>query len=216
MRGTLAAHRSGRRATSPRRSAGCKLGDTVGLRGPFGSRWPMEACKGQDVVIACGGIGLAPLRPVIYHIIRHRADYGRVILLYGARTPGDLLYADEYDAWRKAGIEVQVTVDIGDDDLAGPRRRRARRCSTACASSRAETQRADLRPGDHDPLRRSSRPWPGGSRRDHIYVSLERNMNCAIGLLRTLPVRPDVRLQGRAGVHRIDADGTATCIVEDF
>src|SRR5262249_43150452 len=62
-----------------------KPGDRLALRGPFGSSWPLEACRGQDVVIACGGIGLAPLRPAIYHLIRHRAEYGRVILLYGAR-----------------------------------------------------------------------------------------------------------------------------------
>ena len=75
----------------------------------------MDDCRGHDVVIACGGVGLAPLRPAIYDIIRHRADYGRVFLLYGARTPGDLLFAREYDAWRDADIEIEVTtVDIGD------------------------------------------------------------------------------------------------------
>ncbi len=94
-------------------------GDELALRGPFGSSWPVEDCRGQDVVIACGGIGLAPLRPVLYHIIRNRADYGRVLLLYGARTPNDLLYEGEYEAWRAAGIEVEVTVDMGSGDWRG-------------------------------------------------------------------------------------------------
>ena len=94
-------------------------GDQIGVRGPFGSSWPVEACRGHDLVIACGGVGLAPLRPVIYHILNHRDDYGRVILLYGARTPQDLLYADEYASWRDANIEVDVTVDIGDEDWHG-------------------------------------------------------------------------------------------------
>ncbi len=75
--------------------------DRLAVRGPFGSSWPVESCRGQDVVFACGGIGLAPLRPAIYEVMNHREDYGRVILLYGARTPSGLLYTSEYDAWRK-------------------------------------------------------------------------------------------------------------------
>jgi NAD(P)H-flavin reductase len=90
-----------------------KEGDQIGIRGPFGTAWPMDLCRGRDVVLACGGIGLAPLRPAIYHILRHRADFGRVILLYGARTAADLLYPDQYDDWKKNGIEVEVTVDVG-------------------------------------------------------------------------------------------------------
>ena len=136
-----------------------KVGDQIGLRGPFGSSWPMDACKGQDVVIACGGVGLAPLRPAIYHIIRHRSDYGRVILLYGARTPGDLLYASEYDAWRDADIEVETTVDIGDGDWRGNigvvpvlfyrlRLNAARTHVLTCG------------PRDHDPVRHLRGPGP--------------------------------------------------------
>jgi NAD(P)H-flavin reductase len=94
-------------------------GDRLALRGPFGSCWPMDACRGHDVVIACGGIGLAPLRPALYHVIRHRGDYGRIVLLYGARTPRDLLYSAEFPAWREAGVEIDVTVDIGDDGWQG-------------------------------------------------------------------------------------------------
>ena len=69
-----------------------KVGDVVGIRGPFGTSWPLEAIEGMDVVIACGGIGLPPLRGAIYRIIRNREKYGKVILLYGARTPKDLMY----------------------------------------------------------------------------------------------------------------------------
>jgi len=95
------------------------VGDPLAIRGPFGTAWPVEACRGSDLVIAAGGVGLAPLRPAIYHLIGHRQEYGRVVLLYGARTPNDLLFADEYDAWRRAGIEVEVTVDLGDADWRG-------------------------------------------------------------------------------------------------
>ena len=91
-----------------------QCGDVVGLRGPFGTSWPVEDLTGKDVFIATGGIGLPPLRPAIYHIIRNREKYGKVTLLYGARTSGDLMFPHEYEQWRKAGIDVEVTVDRGD------------------------------------------------------------------------------------------------------
>lgn len=96
-----------------------KIGDVVGLRGPFGTSWPLKAIQGMDVVIACGGIGLPPLRGAIYHIIRNREKYGKVTLLYGARSPKDLMYPAEYEAWKNANIEVEVTVDRGDDSWNG-------------------------------------------------------------------------------------------------
>ncbi len=88
-----------------------RVGDLVGVRGPFGAAWPMQALEGRDVVIAAGGIGLAPLRPAIYHILANRAKYGGVVVVYGARTAGDLLYTAEFDSWRAAGLQVEVTVD---------------------------------------------------------------------------------------------------------
>ncbi len=96
-----------------------KVGDVVGLRGPFGTSWPIHEMVGKDVFIACGGIGLPPLRPVLYHIMKNRSDYGKVTLLYGARVPTDLMYTSEYEAWKKAGIEVETTVDRGDASWAG-------------------------------------------------------------------------------------------------
>lgn len=89
-----------------------KIGDTVGVRGPFGSHWPIENCVGQDLIIMSGGLGLPPLRPVIYYILNHRPLYRRVFLLYGARTPLDLVYRAEVEAWRNQGmIDVLLTVD---------------------------------------------------------------------------------------------------------
>jgi NAD(P)H-flavin reductase len=96
-----------------------KVGDTIGIRGPFGSSWPVQQLEGMDIFIACGGIGLPPLRPVLYHIIRHREKYGKVTLLYGARASKNLLYPEEYDSWRKANIDVEVSVDRGDDSWNG-------------------------------------------------------------------------------------------------
>ena len=96
-----------------------KPGELVSLRGPFGSAWPIADYQGADVIIATGGIGLAPLRPAIHHLLNHRQDYGKVTLLYGARTPGDLLYAGQYDEWRAKDIEVLVTVDRADENWTG-------------------------------------------------------------------------------------------------
>lgn len=95
------------------------VGDTVGIRGPYGSDWPIIESKGKDIYLAAGGIGLPPLRPVIYHIMRNRGDYGKVVLLYGARTPQDLQFPEEYEAWRAADIEVMITVDRADDRWEG-------------------------------------------------------------------------------------------------
>jgi len=102
-----------------RAAARLKIGDLVGIRGPFGTSWPLETIQGMDVVIACGGIGLPPLRGAINKIIRDRTRYGKVTLLYGARTPRDLLYQSEYETWQKAGLDVQVTVDRGDENWTG-------------------------------------------------------------------------------------------------
>jgi len=96
-----------------------KVGATVGVRGPYGSAWPIIESRGKDVYIAAGGIGLPPMRPVIYHIMRNREDYGKVVVLYGARTPNDLQFPEEYETWRSADIEVMVTVDRADERWEG-------------------------------------------------------------------------------------------------
>lgn len=96
-----------------------KVGDVIGLRGPFGTPWPIKELEGKDVFIACGGIGLPPLRPVIYHILHNRDKYGKVTLLYGARTPGDLMYTNEFNTWRNGKIEVEICVDRGDSSWTG-------------------------------------------------------------------------------------------------
>lgn len=87
------------------------VGGSLGVRGPFGSSWPLEQAEGRDLILVAGGIGLPPLRPVIYEVLSRRAMFGSVWVLYGARTPDTLLYTREYDAWRRAGIELQLTVD---------------------------------------------------------------------------------------------------------
>jgi NAD(P)H-flavin reductase len=140
----------------------------------------MEALRGQDIVIACGGIGIAPLRPAIYHIVRHRGDYGRVYLLYGARTPRDLLYAGEYDSWRNAGIDVETTVDVGETNWNGNIgvvpvlffRLRLHPKQTHVLTCGPEIM---MRFVIFEALARRVAPA-------QIHLTLERNMNCAVGL----------------------------------
>ncbi len=91
-----------------------KPGDVIGVRGPFGTSWPLKAARGKDVLIVAGGIGLAPLRPAIYQILRHRDDYVRLLVLYGARSPRDLLYRKQLAEWaRLPDTLALVTVDYG-------------------------------------------------------------------------------------------------------
>jgi NAD(P)H-flavin reductase len=156
-----------------------KVGDQIGVRGPYGSAWPMSVCRGHDVVLACGGVGLAPLRPAIYHVLNHRDDYGRVFLLYGARTPADLLFQDEFETWRNGGLEVEVTVDLGAEDWRGHigvvpilfyrlRLNAAKTCVLTCGPE------VMMRFVIFEALARKLRP-------DKIFMSMERNMKCALG-----------------------------------
>ena len=93
----------------------CRIspGGMIGVRGPFGTSWPVEEAAGADVVVAAGGLGLAPLRPAVEALLARREAYGRLILLYGSRTPGDLLYPERIEEWREQGLDVHLTVDAG-------------------------------------------------------------------------------------------------------
>lgn len=156
-----------------------RIGDQLLLRGPFGSSWPMEACRSCDLVIAGGGAGLAPLRPMVHHVINHRGDFGDVHLLYGARRPIDVLYADEFDAWRAAGIQVDVTVDLGDESW------RAHIGVVPALFYRLQLQAPRTRVFTCGPeIMMRFVIFEALARRilpEHMYLSLERNMNCALG-----------------------------------
>ncbi|WP_062297442.1 FAD/NAD(P)-binding protein [Demequina maris] len=87
-------------------------GTEIGVRGPFGTSWDVDDAAGHDVVFVTGGIGLAPLRPAILDVLRHRDAYGKVLLLYGSRTPDDILYGHEMHRWADLnGVNLQMTVD---------------------------------------------------------------------------------------------------------
>ena len=95
-------------------------GQTIGIRGPFGRGFPIERFRGKDLLFAPGGLGLPPLRSLINQVLDERALFGRVIILYGARTPSELLFKDELKKWAmRQDVELHLTVDRGDENWAG-------------------------------------------------------------------------------------------------
>jgi NAD(P)H-flavin reductase len=98
-----------------------RRGATVGIRGPFGSHFPMASMHGQNVLLIAGGLGLAPLRSAIYDTIDHRSEFDDVRILYGTRSPGALLFDYQYDEWRRIDdIDLKVIVERPDDGWSGP------------------------------------------------------------------------------------------------
>lgn len=157
-----------------------KRGDIIGIRGPFGSHWPVEDAGGRDLLIVAGGIGLAPLRPALYQLMARREKYRRIVLLYGTRSPEDILYRRELERWRgKFDLEVHVTVDRASSGWRGnvgvvtaligrapfePSNTIALVCGPEVMMRFAvmELQKRGVAP-------------------ERTYVSMERNMKCAIG-----------------------------------
>ena len=156
-------------------------GDMVGVRGPFGSHWPMEQARGKDVVLVAGGIGLAPLRSVMLEMLAERTFFRRLILLYGMRSPRDMLFREELKKWKsQPGVQVYTTVDRSTPSWRGsvgvvtklipqipfePRHTIAMICGPEVMmhfSADALKQR--------------------GVSEEDIYLSMERNMKCAVGL----------------------------------
>jgi len=158
-----------------------KPGEVLGVRGPFGSPWPVAESAGNDMVIVVGGLGLAPLRPAIYHILANRAQYGNFELIVGARTPGDLLYYQELESWRgRFDFRVHVTVDS-----AGPEwRSNVGVVTTLIPQARFDpVHTVALICGPGVMMRFTVQELlQRGVKKENIYVSMERNMQCGIGL----------------------------------
>ncbi|MGO9435172.1 MAG: FAD/NAD(P)-binding protein [Terracidiphilus sp.] len=157
-----------------------RVGDSVGVRGPFGIGWPVEAARGRDVVVVAGGIGLAPLRPVIYQVLQNRKDYGRLVILYGARSPRDLLYRKEMATWaRNRETQVLVTVDYGGLSWRG----HVGVVTTLFKYARLDPARSvAMVCGPEIMMRFVTRELETqGLDRGNIYLSMERNMKCAVG-----------------------------------
>jgi NAD(P)H-flavin reductase len=157
------------------------VGATIGVRGPFGTGWPVAAAEGSDIVVVAGGLGLAPLRPAIYRILANRARYGRVVILVGSRNPGDLLYRHEIEAWRHhLDVSVEVTVDHADTDWRG----HVGVVPTLISRATFDAHETVAFVCGPEVMMRytASALRDAGVASERIYLSMERNMKCAIGL----------------------------------
>jgi NAD(P)H-flavin reductase len=157
----------------------CEPGDHLGARGPYGNRWPLAEAEGGDVVVVAGGIGLAPLRPAIEHVVARRERYGSVAVLYGARSPADILYPDDIERWRGAGLQVEVTVDGAPPGWDG----RVGLVTTLIPAAGFDGEQATAMVCGPEVMMRfvASALREHGVDAQRIHVSLERNMKCAVG-----------------------------------
>ena len=158
----------------------CRVGpgEVLGVRGPFGRPWPVSEIEGSDVIVVAGGIGLAPLRPAILTMLARREHYGLLVLLYGGRSPDQLLYVDELEEWRARGLEVAVSVDSAGPEWLGHVGVVPRLVSRA----RFDPGRAAALVCGPEIMMRftvaalAQAGVPGAN----IYASMERNMQCGI------------------------------------
>jgi NAD(P)H-flavin reductase len=155
-------------------------GGYVGVRGPYGSAWPLEQARGRDVWFIAGGLGLAPLRPAILHVLAHREAYGAVNILCGARSPETLLYRDELSRWRgRFDCRVKVTVDHAGRGWHGP----VGVITKLVSNDTFGPDDVVFACGPEVMLRFVVRELAlRGVPQSAIWVSLERSMKCGVGL----------------------------------
>ena len=160
--------------------AALQPGDVIGVRGPFGRPWPVEDAEGCDLVIVAGGIGLAPLRSAIYHVLEHRDRYGSVSILVGARSPDDIVYRDEIQEWRgRFDLDVEVTVDSADRSWRGP----VGVVTPLVRHAAADPERTVAMVCGPEIMMRfaATELLDRGVAPERIHISMERNMKCAVG-----------------------------------
>lgn len=158
-----------------------RRGTSIGVRGPFGTGWPLANARGGDLLLLAGGIGLAPLRPALYHALGHRSEFRNVTLLYGARTPEERIFVRELALWsRRSDLDLRVILDVAPRMWPGPvgvvttlldtiGLDAGRTTAFLCGPERMMTVSVPV-------LERIGIPP------DRVHLSLERNMKCALGL----------------------------------
>jgi NAD(P)H-flavin reductase len=159
---------------------GSEPGSVVGVRGPYGTLWPVEEARGRDLVIVAGGIGLAPLRPAVYHALAHRDDFAAVCVLVGARTPSDLLFLRELEDWRgRFDVELDVTVDNAGEDWRG----RVGVVTQLIPRAPFDPESTvALVCGPEVMMTFTARALLArGVPKEQIFISMERNMRCGLG-----------------------------------
>ena len=155
-------------------------GQPVGVRGPYGVGWPLDRAVDRDVIVIAGGLGLAPLRPALYALFAERPRYGRLEVIVGARTPADLLYYAELQSWRgRTDARVQVTVDTAGREWYGD----VGVVTTRLPDARFDPARSvAFLCGPEIMMRLSAQALEArGVPPESIFLSMERNMKCALG-----------------------------------
>lgn len=155
-------------------------GDMVGVRGPFGSPWPLAAAEGEDVLVIAGGLGLAPLRSAIYQLIGARDRYRRITILHGARSPETILFNEELRQWRShAEIRCELTVDFADAGWQG----RVGVITQLIAQTDFDPRNAIVfMCGPEVMMRFAVEALKSRCvSEERIHVSMERSMKCALG-----------------------------------
>lgn len=156
-------------------------GQPLGVRGPYGRGWPVDLAKGRDIVLIAGGLGLPPLRPLLYELLAHRSDYGRIEVIYGARTPQDLVYYEQVQGWRhRPDLRFQVTVDAAGRDWYGD----VGLVTARIPDARFEAGKAvAFLCGPEIMMKFAARDLEArGIPRSSIWLSMERNMKCAVAV----------------------------------
>lgn len=156
-------------------------GKTVGLRGPYGTAYPINEWKNKEVFIVGGGVGLAPLRALLYALFNNVKDYKKIILKYGARTFKDIVYAKEIESWKSksANVDIGITVDIGDDTWKG----NVGLVTTVLKDVGVDTDNAVCIVCGPPIMMKfvTFKLLDLGFKDSHIYLSMEKNMSCGIG-----------------------------------
>jgi len=154
-------------------------GDMLGVRGPFGSNWPVEKVSGHDVVVVAGGIGLAPLRGALEYLLRQRKQLGRLVLLYGVRTPEDVLYRRDLERWGSEGLQIYLTVDRATGSWGG----HVGVVTSLISHAPFDPVTAVAMICGPEIMMRYTvlELQKRGLAEERIFLSMERNMKCAIG-----------------------------------
>ena len=156
-------------------------GETLGVRGPYGAGWPLKNAIGHDVVVIAGGLGLPPLRPLLYSLFERRNEFNRVEIIYGARTPKDLVYYDQLQGWRRrTDLRFQTTVDAAGREWYG---------DVGVVTTRLPDARFEPKDtvafvcGPEIMMRLTAQALEARGVPDTaIWMSMERNMKCAVGI----------------------------------
>ena len=155
-----------------------KEGDYVGIRGPYGSAFPVNECEGMDLILLAGGLGLADIKPVVEYVMRIREMFGRIYLLVGAKDPSDLLYRDEYGEWKRC-VELKLSIDRPSEAWEG----HVGFVTNLLGKISVDPERAAFMSCGPEPMMMIGvkKALELGIPEDRIYFSMERHMKCAVG-----------------------------------